>query len=123
MCNPWMFMMRQLILTGVAALLVSCAQQEPPVSEQAKASSEAPTATQAGQRAYIDPETGELTVPPAQERKAMDSDQDSSSPNYSFETRPDGVGVMRPKDPTRRKLEATKAEDGSVDYEEATDDD
>ena len=115
--------MRPLSLTGVAALLVSCAQQEPPVSEQAEASSEAPTATQAGQRAYIDPETGELTVPPAKERKATGSDQDSSSPNYSFETRPDGVGVMRPKDPTRRKLEATKAEDGSVDYEEATDDD
>jgi len=113
--------MKSFLLIGLAVLAVACARQEPPAAEDA-ASADAGTGQAAAQRAYIDPETGELTVPPT-DQKSDAAERDRSSPKYSFETRPDGVTVMRPKNPTSRTLNAEKAEDGSLEYEETANDD
>ena len=46
----------------------------------------------------------------------------SSKPaGYSVHTQPDGSIELRPKHPTRHRIEAQQAEDGTVDYEETTD--
>ena len=105
------------MLSIPAAMLVACAGTDAPQDEAQQAASA--TAAQPGQRAFVDPETGELVAPPAGTKAA--GAMSSKPAGYSVHTQPDGSIELRPKHPTRHRIEAQQAEDGTVDYEETTD--
>lgn len=110
-------MTTRLLLSVSTVLLVACAGTESPQGKTNAA--ETAPGTSSAQRAYIDPETGELTKPPA-DAKAANS-QPAKPSSYSLTNRPDGIVELRPKQPARHAIKATQAEDGTMDFRESDD--
>lgn len=96
-------------LVPLLALLGACSGQEH--AEKATGAQ-----TDAAQRIYIDPETGEAGVPPADRTKTRG---DAAGPRaYQREERPDGTVMLRPKQPERHVIEAETDDDGDVTLKE-----
>lgn len=105
------------MLSMSTAMLVACAGTDVPQDESRQAA-DAPTA-QSGQRAFVDPQTGELIPPPAGSKASGTGP--AKAAGYSLHTQADGTIELRPKQPTRHRIDAQQAEDGSLDYEEPSD--
>lgn len=101
------------ILVPLLALLGACSGQDRAAEHAEK---EAGGQTDAAQRIYIDPETGEPGVPPADRTKMRG--EDAGAPAYQREERPDGTVMLRPKQPERHVIEAETDDDGEVTVKE-----
>lgn len=98
-------------LLPLLALLGACSGDKS-MAEQADEQSGGQAAD--AQRVYVDPETGELGVPPADRAKTRDGDGATRVPAYEREERPDGTVMLRPKQAERHIIEAETDEDGEV---------
>lgn len=102
----------------VLALLAACSGQDG-AAERAEKEGGGHAAASDAQRVYIDPETGEMGVPPADRAKSRsDNDGAGGAPAYQREERPDGTVVLRPKQPERHIIEAETDDDGEVTVKE-----
>ncbi|MHA7834513.1 MAG: hypothetical protein ACX94A_08545 [Algiphilus sp.] len=72
----------------------------------------------AAQRAYVDPESGRLTVPPDAKAARSAPSGKADDPAYRREQRPDGAVMMRPKQPARHSIEGHLDDEGRLHIEE-----
>ncbi|WP_420428081.1 hypothetical protein [Algiphilus sp.] len=101
------------LLLALPLSLVACS------AEQADAPSAKPSAESASaQRAYVDPETGALTVPPDTKAARSASSGETEHPAYRREERTDGTVMLRPKQPARHSIEGHVDDEGRLHIEE-----
>lgn len=99
-------------MVPVLVLLGACSGQDA-AAGHAESAAGGQAAGSDAQRVYIDPETGELGVPPADRAKARNENA-GGAPAYQREERPDGTVMLRPKQPERHVIEAETDGDGKV---------
>lgn len=89
--------------------LAACSGSHDRTSSAADAAEAGTSASQGmGQRAYVDPESGDLTTPAETKAKgpgAAPSAPAKGQPAFAREKRPDGSVMMRPKAPARHVIE------------------
>ncbi|MBY8967059.1 hypothetical protein KHP57_15235 [Algiphilus sp. NNCM1] len=102
-----------LLLLALTATVAGCSAEQPtaPAADRAAEAS-------AAQRAYIDPETGALTVPPDTKAARSAPLGDVGDPAYGREQRADGTVMLRPKQPARHSIEGHLDADGRLHIEE-----
>lgn len=101
------------LLLALPLALVACSAERvdaPSADRSAEAA--------AAQRAYLDPETGALTVPPETKAARSAPTGETEDPPYRREQRTDGTVMLRPKQPARHSIEGHLDDEGRLHIEE-----
>ena len=114
--------MRPAIVRFSMAFLAACAaaaasaRPGPAAPETCPAIDPPAAAVSAGVRAFVDPATGKLRPPTAEERRQLAAAADRSARTYEVVVRPDGTRIVELDDAFFMSVVATKRPDGALQF-------